>query len=299
MGEIVGERRTLEGDAWGNVVNGMGEGFLALSVFFWRIVSSCSSSSEEAYINPSTIPSWLSILSCAQCTTRPNTALNAASSLSSLPRLHLRYLSLCQISSSLSSSSSEESIPLARSCNRKTNPNLSVSWWTLVVRRWWEWCERSEMCLEWRLKEAGGCCGWCSLSEASRWKRMNTVKRKKRESTTAEEGNMARSGMHPQEAMWVSAYWSWVAKYSIREKSLHFRAKLERCRRVRSVFVGWKDFVCWVRIVGRWGGSGRRFGTGSRSWWGWLDDHRECHSARAGINLRFGVEWESHECMGW
>ena len=52
VGEMVGERRALEGD--------VGEGFPASSVVRWMIVSLCSSSSERAYTNPSTVPSWLS-----------------------------------------------------------------------------------------------------------------------------------------------------------------------------------------------------------------------------------------------
>jgi len=47
------------------------------------------------------------------------------------------------------------------------------------------------MCLELRLKEAEGCCGWHLLSATSRpWKKMDIVKRKKRESTTMEDGDV-------------------------------------------------------------------------------------------------------------
>jgi len=42
---------------WGDVVNGMGEGLLASSVVVCGCCSSCSSSSERAYINPSTVES--------------------------------------------------------------------------------------------------------------------------------------------------------------------------------------------------------------------------------------------------
>ena len=105
---------------WGDVVNGMGEGLPASSVVESGCFSSCSSSSERAYINPSTVPS--SILSCVRCPTRANAALYPAASSSLLIRLctlHLEYLSLHRTSSSSSSSSSEESIPFARSCNKE------------------------------------------------------------------------------------------------------------------------------------------------------------------------------------
>jgi hypothetical protein len=49
VGEMVGERRTLEGD--------VRESFSASSVVRLRIVSLCLSSSERAYINPSAVPS--------------------------------------------------------------------------------------------------------------------------------------------------------------------------------------------------------------------------------------------------
>jgi len=63
--------------------------------------------------------------------------------------------------------------------------------------------QRSEICLELRLKEAEGCFGWRLLSATYRsWKKMDIEKRKTRESTTMKEGgNMARSGMHPQEGI--------------------------------------------------------------------------------------------------
>jgi len=62
--------------------------------------------------------------------------------------------------------------------------------------------QRSERCLELRLKEAEGCCGWRPLYATSRSWKVNIVKRKPRVSTTMEEGNKARFGGCPWEAIW-------------------------------------------------------------------------------------------------
>ena len=64
--------------------------------------------------------------------------------------------------------------------------------------------QRSERCLELRLKEAEGCRGWRSLYATSRSWKVNVVKRKPRVSMTMEEGNKARFEVYPWEAIWHS-----------------------------------------------------------------------------------------------
>ena len=92
-GEADGERRVLV-DLGEVVMNGMGEDFPLSSVVVRWVTSSCSSSSDRVYINPSTVPS--SILSCVRCPTRANATLYAVASSLSLPTtvctLHLEYL---------------------------------------------------------------------------------------------------------------------------------------------------------------------------------------------------------------
>jgi len=88
--------------------------------------------------------------------------------------------------------------------------------------------QRSERCLELGLKEAEYCCGWRSLSATSRSWKVDVVKRKKQVSTTMEEGNKARFGMCPREAMWYPLIDPEQRKYSIRKKPICFRVKFER-----------------------------------------------------------------------
>jgi len=60
----------------------------------------------------------------------------------------------------------------------------------------------SERCLDLRLKEAEGCCGWRSLYVMSHSWKVDVVKRKPPVLTTMEEGNKPIFGVCPWEAMW-------------------------------------------------------------------------------------------------
>jgi hypothetical protein len=97
--------------------------------------------------------------------------------------------------------------------------------------------------------EGGGGLLWVMITSRS-WK-VDVLKERAQDLTIIEEeGNKARFGICPWEAMWyppIDPEWQSIR---FEKKPLRFRANFERCRCVRGVFGGWEDFIGRARIVG-------------------------------------------------
>ena len=96
--------------------------------------------------------------------------------------------------------------------------------------------------------EGGGGLLWVVIANRS-WK-VDVVKERAQDSTTIEEGNKARFGICPWEATWYPLIDPERRSIRFEKKRLRSRAKFERCRCVRGVFVSWEYFIGRARIVG-------------------------------------------------
>ena len=83
---------------------------------------------------------------------------------------------------------------------------------------------------------------WVVIANRS-WK-VDVMKERAQDSMTIEEeGNKARFGICPWEATWYPLIDPERRSIRFEKKRLRSRAKFERCRCVRGVFVSWEYFI--------------------------------------------------------